>query len=527
MSPKELFRLLNILDQRDIGLSKEDVAPAFQASDISEKTERWMQEFLGDATLLTREELTFFENHDANDLEVRSGAHPVSDAELKAAMISIEASTAAIEQQTQRLQAQKRALFQLRNSHQEPDVLASNRTNRTQRIQREKAKLDLEVSELSQDLDAGLQESLKQRDASLKSLSSNIERSLEKDDRLLDELSKLVPRIIDHNVSGANKVSIDQVNQLCEVLTRFAQLEVQHRVDNVYCTALAYHTQSSVPDPGRTGKVDKSEVSSEMSIMRSELAELTGEIPSILSVAIDSQYRTPLVRKMEASQSQAELERARWGDYLISTLEYLASRLDVIGEHFCGQKAHRDALTSIADCLKPELISLHELAKNSASAQRQMLKSPAKDSRKGLRPLMLLSRSHDGQDPALSLIHHLGITNVDGMDDVNLTKALKAAIAEGRERQASLANSTDNGMTRMLSDSLARGDKDVEDLLSAVHTYSPFATLETMDGTVRAGLDSLQDKTQSLGLAVRQLDTDGTSRDIRARQRDLQALWQD
>lgn len=52
----ELARLLRVLDDRNVGLGRDDVAWAFESVNVKDAIASWVQEYLSPATLLTREE---------------------------------------------------------------------------------------------------------------------------------------------------------------------------------------------------------------------------------------------------------------------------------------------------------------------------------------------------------------------------------------------------------------------------------------------------------------------------------------
>lgn len=57
MAPTELQHLLQVLNDRDIGLGHDDVAWAFQSWGTQNEAKGWVQEYLTPPTLLTKEEL--------------------------------------------------------------------------------------------------------------------------------------------------------------------------------------------------------------------------------------------------------------------------------------------------------------------------------------------------------------------------------------------------------------------------------------------------------------------------------------
>lgn len=57
--PKDPFleRLLVVLNDRDISLGRDDVAWAFESAKTGNEARAWVDKYLGEETLLTRDEL--------------------------------------------------------------------------------------------------------------------------------------------------------------------------------------------------------------------------------------------------------------------------------------------------------------------------------------------------------------------------------------------------------------------------------------------------------------------------------------
>ena len=98
MASKELFHLLRVLDERDTGLGRDDVAWAFEPATRAE-SEEWVKTYLTPATLLTKEEFAFHDRFGDFTPQISSAAsgRPLSDEDFEHAISSLESSTAAID----------------------------------------------------------------------------------------------------------------------------------------------------------------------------------------------------------------------------------------------------------------------------------------------------------------------------------------------------------------------------------------------------------------------------------------------
>ena len=115
VDPQE--KLLSILQGRGIPLGGDDIQWAFQGETTRKETIAWMDEYLGDSTLLTRDELDLYKYlSDSTKLELSSASHdvvPLLDRDLKEAITALKSSTSAIEGHARALEVQKEALLKL------------------------------------------------------------------------------------------------------------------------------------------------------------------------------------------------------------------------------------------------------------------------------------------------------------------------------------------------------------------------------------------------------------------------------
>jgi hypothetical protein len=116
--------LLSILQARGIPLGIDDIQWAFQGETTRKETIAWIDEYLSDATLLTRDELDLYKSiSDSAKLELSTASHdvvPLLDRDLKEAIAALKSSTSAIENHAKALEAQREALLELQrmNDHQ-------------------------------------------------------------------------------------------------------------------------------------------------------------------------------------------------------------------------------------------------------------------------------------------------------------------------------------------------------------------------------------------------------------------------
>jgi hypothetical protein len=123
-------KLLSTLQSRGIPLGLDDIEWAFRSETTKKEAIAWIEEYLSDATLLTRDELDLYKAiGDSTKLELSSVSHdvvPLLDRDIKEAIAALKSSTSAIENHVKALEVQKEILMQLRR-----DEGLSNGTSRT------------------------------------------------------------------------------------------------------------------------------------------------------------------------------------------------------------------------------------------------------------------------------------------------------------------------------------------------------------------------------------------------------------
>lgn len=508
MASKELFHLLRVLDERDTGLGKEDVAWAFEPAKRAE-SEEWVRTYLNPATLLTKEEFAFQDRFGEFTPQINSAAsgRPLSDEEFEHAISSLESSTAAIDAQCQIMEAQKRALldFKARNKTSDDRAARFDSLKPQHKLARDKAQLDLEIGQISSALHERLRSSMAQAENASTSLPSKVERLLEKDDRLLDGLQKIVPKL---QGNDSDSHGLDQVEKLCHAFTILEAKAIRTQIDATY--------KRNLPNSTTNGHASTND--QEHQAVRAELAELSSEIDGLLALVAENRYRAPITKRLGSARTESHGEAARWSEYLGSTLHYLASRLESLNEHFQHLHAHRAALAAVSQTLDKTLAAPSTKAQDAP----QTPTSKFAQAQKGLKPLRLVQANlPEAPDASAQLLRHLDIRQPDTADVAKLSQNLHNVKLERHDKLTTFAANTDESLTKLLGESLNRADVDARDLLSAVFAHSQYGERRLVDEDVQRELDVLEGRTQTVGEQMRHLDVDGLASDVRKLQRSI------
>jgi hypothetical protein len=511
MASKDLFHLLRVLDERDTGLGRDDVAWAFEPATRAE-SEEWVKTYLSPATLLTKEEFAFHDRFGDFTPQISTAAsgRPLSDEDFEHAISSLESSTAAIDAHCQVMLAQKQALldFKARNTTT-TDHGRSEPGKPQQKLARDKAQLDLEVTQLSDSLHERLRLSMNQAESASADLPVKFERLLEKDDRMLDSLQKIVPKLQDNT---SDSETLDQINKLCHAFTILETRAIRAKINATYRNGLRDTSSAKTNGHSRNDLQEQDAV-------RAELAELSSEIDGLVALVTENHYRIPITKRIGNARTESHGEAARWSEYLGSTLHYLTARLESLNEQFEHVHAHRAALATISQTLDKTLA-----APSTKSEDTQPVTTKAAQAQRGLKPLRLVQANlPEAPDASAQLLRHLDLRLPDSAaaDAPKLSQVLQSAKVDRQDKLAAFASSTEESLTKLLGESLNKADVDAKDLLGAVFAHSQHGERRLVDQDVQRELDVLEGRTQTVGEQMRRMDIEGMARELRKLQRSV------
>jgi len=254
-------------------------------------------------------------------------ARPIRDDELRTAINALKQSTAIIEKHKKSLEAQKRALLELKAENEGLDVHSScpnpQQDANQQRI-RESSQLAFAVSTLVihkvvhanysqiEDLQRSNHEQLQQtherstRAADL--LVSTSSERLERHDQVLDALAKLASKVRESH--GSANVNIGTINQWCHTLATLREQAVKAHIDTITLNKLCVDSDAALAD-------EKSEEAvSEMEELQAEIKSLHDEILSVAKMVVASDLREPILKSLQKSTASSRQGRSEWFEYV-------------------------------------------------------------------------------------------------------------------------------------------------------------------------------------------------------------------
>jgi hypothetical protein len=245
-------------------------------------------------------------------------SRPMQEPDFESAINSLETSTAAIEKQTTILEAQRDALKKLQHLNREPtSTITDNDEKRSMQTQT-KAQLDLETNELTESIQQRVSVTRRHAESSLNLLKTSSRRQLDKDDRLLDGLQKVMFKLAP--LESSEKQILD-FSTLSHALVKLESKIIKDRTNNTYLEVL----DGLADETDGSEHQNSAKATQEAYALAEELESLVTEVDSVLDMTISRRYRAPIVSALKLSDAQAQLEQQSWLEYVCASSSPLIS----------------------------------------------------------------------------------------------------------------------------------------------------------------------------------------------------------
>ncbi|KAK3705652.1 hypothetical protein LTR37_013260 [Vermiconidia calcicola] len=503
MESAQLGHLLRVLHLSGTGLNGDDVAWAFESAKTKDQMTTWVDTYLLPETFLAREELAFFEKHGRSTGSDETAGPQLVDEDFEAAITSLEASTISIEKRCKLLEAQKKALHVIQARNGPVRTVGRSEDARSNKLARGRAQIEFEATELADSIQSRVERSLKQAERATSSVQPLVETVLDKDDRLLDGLEKVLMQLSSSMTESEGSAEVDR---LCQALTTLSSEEIHARIDSTYHTAAKAHSSHA----NGTHQSPSRNLWAQHESLRMELENLCREIDGLSSMAVDTQFRSPLSKALHAADSDSAVQKTTWIEYLSITLQYLTDRLGAMNDGSQQLRAQSHALKSILATLGGILAADTKKQISQASTR-----SPTKPSQQGLKPLRLVQANlSDSHDPAAQLLRQLDVRPAGPGDTAQLAGSLLSWTRERNVKLLSLADSSADSVAEQIAQSLAKVDEDLQALISRTFAYSNSRKVHLASKGITDGIESLEYRTQETGNEMRELNAQDVSQAI-------------
>ncbi|THY97932.1 hypothetical protein D6C92_03139 [Aureobasidium pullulans] len=501
-SAAALNRLLAVLTERGIGLGYDELGWLFESPQYKDSMTSWVHEYLSPATLLSLEE------HDlhAHILQTNYKAtttdgmpQPMQETDFENAISTLEASTAAIEKQTAILEAQRNALRKLQAINQEPVSAISESDEKKSSQARTKAQLDLETNELTEAIQQRVGVTKRHAESSLTLLKTSSQRQLDKDDRLLDGLQKVMFKLAPLESS---EKQLPDFNLLSNAVVKLEGKIIKDRTNATYIETL----NSLAGETDGFEHESSGQAVQEAYALAEELESLITEVDSVLEMTISRRYRAPIVNALKLSDAQAQLEQQSWLEYynqVVRTLHELAQKTEDLASCTQDTLAYTSAISHVSDALAQTLPPPSQPP--SRLDRKQSVRGPSP--MKNMNPIL---HRQGVKDPALEILgyHGIRVPVESGTDGEVVSQALRSAIFERQSRLHDLQRSTEQSVAAQVAESINMVDGELQNLLGVLYAHSPYATVHLADSKAKDRLEHLDHEIEGLGDGIKRLDVD-------------------
>ncbi|KAI9843677.1 MAG: hypothetical protein M1837_006144 [Sclerophora amabilis] len=530
-----LDHLLTVLRDRDIPLTRDDVQWAFESPNTRLEVTRWVEEYLGTETLLSKEDLQLYSRLEkSNEIQTLSSTYdlstirPTTDDELRWAVSKLQESTRAIEGHNEQLREQRKAIAALKRRTQD-EGLHRNRL----RIQHgkkhavEKEHVSLAVEEISESLDSQLKDLNQQIRSGRISLNSTIIQNIRSDDATLARLDKLLIGFGAETESDTTQQLMSaRTRALCKKLIALKVEQIQCRLDRSFSEAQAN------PQALNGSDTEGSDVQLDIEVLEEELGSLYSEILPVAQMSVSRQHSQPLLQQIKEDAervqkfSVATLQHVCHTTFvlcicvvflmqrqILSTLEYLTSKLETVTARAQAYNSHCQAIESISSTVVTEFQDL--TAKRNPSPSKTLSPTRERQSKSVSKPpTRVTSQERRSSDdltlndamPERQLMAALGLSfeKLPGTEDLDHT--MLATVKERRSLLHKQIASLENSTNATLVASLRASSASLQKLQDTLYADSQYGTVELLGKETRLDIETLERSLNENGTGISVLD---------------------
>ncbi|WEW57939.1 Vacuolar cation/proton exchanger 5 [Emydomyces testavorans] len=490
--------VVSAFKDRNIQFKYEDIRAALADSG----TRDWVVKHLNDDTLLSKEEITLYSKLEASGalnavlqgVDV-SSTRPILDDEIRTAIESLKASTAAIDSQTEAL---RRQCKELKSQIREVSQAEQQRSKSTARLSTghtaEKQRIDLAMEDLVHEFEEKLQAAQKALVADQNNLPSITSNLLREHDAVFRSMEKLV---LNSQSAENNELLRKRINDLSVFLAKYIAEEVNCRLDRVFLETVANSQSMEDDDP---------QVSEQLESVEAEVSSLYPEISVLAEMAARQQFQSPILRVLEEVQEQSQFVAEEQLQHVLETMIQLTESTEQFTEMLKNRQVHHSTLNSLAVSYQTE-ISSHQLPKAKPENKRLSRHSSRLSQAYASPREITREKSNAAGEQSLqsleTMLRRFGIS-LSSLQNAGSTEAVNDILNEKRLRMLeTLENNYAIAASPLLPD-LDSADKAAQLLSSAMYCDSDFelslvdkaqqqrtAELETQIGTVSKGVEGL------------------------------------
>ncbi|GKZ22813.1 hypothetical protein AbraCBS73388_008989 [Aspergillus brasiliensis] len=347
--------VLSIFKDRELSLNRDQVQSALVDRTGGTEIAKWLTEHLSTDTLLSQEELILYSKlEESGALQSLladpnfKATRPLVDDDLRRAIDTLDASTAAIQRQTNTLASQYESLNKLITSD---DELGLRQNRDIARLRQKHTAGRQNIAAASSDLAHALESELRgvseQATADAKRILSSLTARFKEDDRLIANLERLASGI---ETSEQDENSAKLASERCTALAQCVAGEIKCRLDRLYLESIQAGLMKTRTEPTPENEP--------LAALEEELESLYTEIEILAELSTKQQFADPIIG--ELSNHHEELQNATHEtlDYILDVVTEMTSSTNGLvkclqdRESFCGTleaiaAAHRSEIGDI------------------------------------------------------------------------------------------------------------------------------------------------------------------------------------
>ncbi|KAL1592248.1 hypothetical protein SLS60_011325 [Paraconiothyrium brasiliense] len=402
------------------------------------------------------------------------------DRELASAIVTLQTSTAAIEEQCKILEAQKDALVKLKALDKPNWDVEHQRNEKRRKEHQEKARLDVAVNDVSATINEQLVDTQRDIDVEKSTLKSYLTERLASDDQILSRLPGIVSQIVTATEASEDEKSIEQ---WCKAIVSYRTAEIKAKVDTVYLSNLTDYSFESLPT------ASEEELEERKAALKAELEDLHTEVASVAEMVVDHELRKPMMERKMRNERDTIHARSAWLNYVVATLDYMAKRLDTVHGYTRDVDEFQQALAHISQVAAKRIPdttkALTRPDVRRTKSGRNSIFSPALK----LKPTKALDLP-----PALEdALRHTSISfNQDSIEA--LQESLTKIQIERSKRLQDHYDSDSASTQAALAERLSKADADLKSILGPLYKHTPFQQVNLVDIKLEKELDEMEKK---------------------------------
>ncbi|KAF2626421.1 hypothetical protein BU25DRAFT_395183 [Macroventuria anomochaeta] len=474
--------LLNVLEERGLDVDLDKILLGFEDEDTKGEAAVWVHEYLNEETLLTKEELELYQTLKRKGLSHQYESEgepirPILDHEIASAIESLQSSTAAIEEQCRVLEAQRDALMRLKVLDK-PNLDVDHARNEKRRKEgQEKARLDVAIDDVSTAIAEQLADVRRDIEAEKSALKSYVAERLASDDQILSRLPNIVSTIVTKVEASEDEKSM---GQWCKAIISFRTAEIKARVDTVYLNSLAEKANGDLP-----GESDD-ELQERKQALQAEMEELHAEVASISEMVVEHELQKPMVDVKERKEKERTLAQTAWLNYVLSTLDYMGKRLDIVRASSTDVDEFQHAIAHISEAASKRMPDVHAQRPTPVKRRTSSVPLSAFTPMTKLKPTTSLDLPAALQDA----LRHAGISfSHDTLEA--LQDALIQAQSERQKKAKEHFQATATTTHEQVAERSSKADRDLRIIMDALFAHIPFQQVSLTNPKLEAQLKAM------------------------------------